>query len=65
MIPDVDFLRSSEIELSDFMRRLMTGYSIYYNRYHRRWGHLFQSRDKSIVCNEDTYFVQKLRYIPI
>ena len=37
-------LRSSQIGLSGFMRRLLTGYAIYYNRRHRRWGHLFQNR---------------------
>ena len=41
-------LRSSEIGLSDFMRRFLTGYAISYNRRHRRWGHLFQNRYKSI-----------------
>ncbi len=39
-------LRSSEIGLSGFMRRLLTGYAIYYNRRHRRWGHLFQTYAK-------------------
>ena len=41
-------LRSSEIGLSGFMRRLLTGYAISYNRRHQRWGHLFQNRYKSI-----------------
>jgi len=36
-------LRSSEIGLSGFMRRLLTGYAISYNRRHQRWGHLFLS----------------------
>ncbi len=36
-------LRSSGIGLSGFMRLLLTGYAIYYNRRHRRWGHLFQT----------------------
>ena len=31
-------LRSSEIGLSGFMRRLLTGYAISYNRRHQRWG---------------------------
>ncbi|MFC1578356.1 transposase, partial [Thermodesulfobacteriota bacterium] len=56
-------LRSSEIGLSGFMRRLLTGYAIYYNRRHRRWGHLFQNRYKSIICDEDTYFKELVRYI--
>jgi REP element-mobilizing transposase RayT len=49
-------LRSSEIGLSGFMRRLLTGYAVSYNRRHRRWGYLFQNRYKSIVCDEDAYF---------
>ncbi len=49
-------LRSSELGLSGFMRRLLTGYAVSYNRRHRRWGYLFQNRYKSIVCDEDTYF---------
>jgi len=56
-------LRSSEVGLSGFMRRLLTGYAIYYNRRHRRWGHLFQNRYKSIICDEDTYFKELVRYI--
>jgi REP element-mobilizing transposase RayT len=56
-------LRSSEIGLSGFMRRLLTGYAVSYNRRHRRWGHLFQNRYKSIVCDEDAYFTELVRYI--
>jgi len=56
-------LCSSAFGLSDFMRRSLTGYAIYYNRRHRRWGHLFQNRYKSIICEEDAYFKQQVRYI--
>jgi len=56
-------LRSSEIGLSGFMRRFLTGYAISYNRRHRRWGHLFQNRYKSIICDEDAYFAELVRYI--
>jgi putative transposase len=56
-------LRSAEIGLSGFMRRLLTGYAISCNRRHRRWGHLFQNRYKSIICDEDTYFTELVRYI--
>ena len=56
-------LRSSEMGLSEFMRRLLTGYAISYNRRHRRWGYLFQNRYKSIVCDEDAYFRELVRYI--
>jgi REP-associated tyrosine transposase len=56
-------LRSSEMGVSGFMRRLLTGYAVSYNRRHRRWGHLFQNRYKSIVCDEDAYFTELVRYI--
>jgi REP element-mobilizing transposase RayT/predicted HTH domain antitoxin len=56
-------LRSAEIGLSGFMRRLLTGYAISYNRRHRRWGYLFQNRYKSIICDEDAYFTELVRYI--
>jgi hypothetical protein len=45
------------------MRRLLTGYATSFNRRHRRYGHLFQNRYKSIVCEEDTYFRELVRYI--
>jgi REP-associated tyrosine transposase len=56
-------LRSSEYGLPAFMRRFLTGYAISYNRRHMRWGHLFQNRYKSIVCDEDAYFQELTRYI--
>jgi len=34
-----------------------------YNRRHQRYGHLFQNRYKSIVCDEDSYFPELVRYI--
>ena len=34
-------LRSGLAGLSQFMRRLLTGYAITYNRRHKRHGHLF------------------------
>jgi len=56
-------LRSSDAGLSHFMRRMLTGYAISYNLRHKRHGHLFQNRYKSIVCEEDTYFRELIRYI--
>ncbi len=56
-------LRSGNDGLSSFMRRFLTGYAITYNRRHRRYGHLFQNRYKSIVCDEETYFLELVRYI--
>lgn len=56
-------LKSGPHGLSRFMRRLLTGYAITYNIRHRRHGHLFQNRYKSIVCDEDVYFQELVRYI--
>ena len=56
-------LRSSDVGLSQFMRRLLTGYAINYNLRHKRHGHLFQNRYKSMVCEKDTYFMELVRYI--
>ncbi len=49
--------------LAPIMRRLMTGYAVWHNRRHRRRGHLFQNRYKSIVVEEDPYFLELVRYI--
>ncbi|MBC8246123.1 MAG: transposase [Deltaproteobacteria bacterium] len=56
-------LRSGPSGLPRYMRRLLTGYAISYNHRHRRNGHLFQNRYKSIVCEEDSYFKELVRYI--
>jgi len=56
-------LRSGPEGLSPFMRRFLTGYAVSYNLRHRRHGHLFQNRYKSIVCEEDSYLLELVRYI--
>ena len=45
------------------MRKLLTGYVVNFNRRHNRHGHLFQNRYKSIVCEEDAYLMELVRYI--
>lgn len=49
--------------LSCFMSRLLTGYAQSFNRRHNRSGHLFQNRYKSIVCEEEPYLLELVRYI--
>lgn len=56
-------LRGGEGRLSPVMRRLMTGYAVTYNIRHKRRGHLFQNRFKSIVVEEEPYFLELVRYI--
>jgi len=56
-------LRPRRETLAIFMRRLLTGYAVTFNRRHHRAGHLFQNRYKSIVCEEDLYLLELVRYI--
>jgi len=56
-------LRSGPEGLSLFMRRLLTGYAVSFNKRYKRSGHLFQNRYSSIVCEEDPYFMELIRYI--
>jgi len=49
--------------LSTFMSRLLSGYAQYFNRRHKRVGHLFQNRYKSIICEEEAYFDKLVAYI--
>ena len=55
--------RTGDVGLSTLMRRLLTGYVVTFNRRHRRHGHLFQNRYKSIVCQEDVYLKELVRYM--
>ncbi len=56
-------LKTGGIPISAFMRRLLTGYAVTFNRRHRRCGPLFQNRYKSILCQEDAYLLELVRYI--
>ena len=56
-------LRTGSTPLSKVMRRLMTGYAVTFNKRHKRSGHLFQNRYKSVICEEDPYLLELIRYI--
>ena len=55
--------RTGDVGLSTVMRRLLTGYAVSFNRRHKRHGQLFQNRYKSIICQEDAYLKELVRYI--
>jgi len=55
--------RTGKIPVARVMRRLLTGYAVTFNRRHGRHGHLFQNRYKSILCEEDAYLQELVRYI--
>lgn len=44
--------RTGPTPIATVMRRLLTGYAVFHNHRHRRHGHLFQNRYKSILCQE-------------
>lgn len=56
-------LRTGLVPIATVMRRLLTGYEQQFNRRHRRHGQLFQNRYKSILCEEDPYLLELVRYI--
>jgi putative transposase len=56
-------LRSGRMPIALVMRRLLTSYAMHFNRRYRRHGHLFQNRYKSILCEEDSYLKELVRYI--
>jgi REP-associated tyrosine transposase len=55
--------RSGRQGISVVMRKLLTWHAQYFNRKHRRTGHLFQNRYKSILCEEETCLLALIRYI--
>lgn len=56
-------LRTGNVPISKLMKRLLTFYAVNYNRRHRRVGHLFQNRFKSVLCQEGPYLLELVRYI--
>lgn len=56
-------LKTGKVPISTVMQKLLTGYAVTFNRRHQRAGHLFQNRYKSILCQEDVYLLELIRYI--
>ena len=56
-------LQTGRLPIATVMRRLLTGYAVYFNRRHNRAGHLFQNRYKSILCQVEPYLLELVRYI--
>jgi REP element-mobilizing transposase RayT len=56
-------LATGKAPVATLMRRLLTGYAVTYNRRYHRHGYLFQNRYKSILCQEDQYLLELVRYI--
>lgn len=57
--------QNAKVSVSRFIQSLHTGYSMYFNKRHRRFGHLFQGsfRQKKIAGNNLTKISSKIHLI--
>jgi len=56
-------LKTGLAPIATVMRRLLTGYAVSFNRWHRCHGQLFQNRYKSFLCEQNVYLKELVRYI--
>lgn len=56
-------VRTGARPLARCMRSVLTGYAGAFNRRHKRIGHLFQNRYKSIIVEEEPYLLELVRYL--
>lgn len=56
-------IKVGETPLSAILQRLLTSYSMTFNRRHERTGHLFQARYKAILCVDARYLTALIYYI--
>jgi len=56
-------IRTPLANLQEFMRHFNISYTSYFNRAHRRPGHLYQGRYKSFLIDADHYLQEVSRYI--
>lgn len=56
-------MRPGAKALSELMRKVLPGYALYFNRRHKRRGYLYQNRYKSILCQEESYLLELIRYV--
>ena len=55
--------RTGRDTLGKLMQRLLLSYAQWFNRKNGRIGHLFHNRYKAILCEEEPYFLELVRYI--
>ncbi|MCL4499911.1 MAG: transposase [Chloroflexi bacterium] len=56
-------IRRGGMPIGIVMQRLLTGYAVHFNRDYNRTGHLFQNRYKGVICQDDAYLLELVRYI--
>lgn len=58
-------LQRTDMPLSRVLSSLLTRFTQHINKKHKRVGHLFQGRSKTILCEKEPYFLELTRYIPL
>lgn len=56
-------VQTMEKKLQEIMHQINNKYSKYFNYKYKRVGHVFQGRYKSIIVQDERYFIGVLRYI--
>ena len=56
-------VETPKANLSQFMMHFNVSYTAFYNRRHRRVGHLYQGRFKAILVEADSYLLELSRYV--
>jgi putative transposase len=56
-------LETPQANLSRFMHRLLTAYTVYFNTRHSESGHLMQGRFGATLVDEDEYILKLSRYV--
>ena len=56
-------VRTRQRSISSYMGSLLTGYAVDFNTRYQRSGYLFQNRFKSTLVEEESYFLELVRYI--
>lgn len=56
-------LKTGGTPIRTVMQRLLSGYAGDFNRRHRRVGQIFYNRYKSILCQQEPYLIELVRYI--
>jgi REP-associated tyrosine transposase len=56
-------LETPKGNLSKMMQPFQTSYTVYFNKRHRRSGHVFEQRYKAFLVDKDSYLLEVSRYI--
>jgi putative transposase len=55
--------QSNSYPLSKYMQRLQSAYTSFFNRKHKKFGHLFQGRYKAILVDKSSHLLSLVKYI--